>query len=129
MNDRFRFRAWDKINKEMKDIEGFCDTTIIFNSHENYVDCWDIDAPIEDWIIMQCTGLKDKNGQLIYEGDIVDYLSDDNEKISKAGVVSYCNGAWCFGEDYAHFIVEDGFIKDTKVISNIYEGKLDHSTP
>lgn len=103
MKDRFKFRAWEIDKKKYHyDVQDW---------YEFFV----IDYP-EKYIVEQCTGLKDKNGKLIYEGDIVRDVT--NGKWYNI-IWHEVNGCW-FLEDCAS--VEYCFLPhEFEVIGNIHE--------
>lgn len=99
MNDRYLYRAKRTDNGEW--VEGY-----LYSIWERRYILWGMTNDVPNMVevdlstICQCTGLKDKNGKLIWENDIVkkefytdyDAFANSEEYI---GVVKYEDCAWC----------------------------------
>lgn len=125
MNDRFKFRMWDEKHKQI--IYPGIDWIIIQDCKTPEVLKLNRCAGLMH-TLMQCTGMKDKNGKLIYEGDIVKFNFDNDEII---GVISWCSkfqvGFYVNTTDYFKdkYITDYDFLNEDEyeVIGNIYENK------
>ena len=132
MQDRFKFRVWHKKRKKMYDVLHF-HTETWYNGGEwvtakgfNIITQQDINIQVEpkDGVIMQCTGLKDKNGKLIYEEDIVKVIIQPNI-IENVSVVKWDNKSARFLRTASiaskNNLVSFWWDCSTEIIGNIYE--------
>lgn len=110
-NDRFKFRVWDCAEERYDD--GFVlDPDAVLWYAQIGVD--DEISNKDQYIVEQCTGLKDANGILIYVGDIVECEGDCFEVVpSKYGFAFEDHLGW------RHYKLLER--EDVVIVGNLHE--------
>ena len=118
-----KFRAWDKVlfditkGNRMFEVYGLNISTNYVSAYKETGD--EVIHDLRDCILMQYTGLKDKKGKEIYEGDIIKLAHGHN------GIIEFQKG--CFvvamkGENnYCYCELKFYSPEHREIIGNIYE--------
>lgn len=128
-----KFRAWiseaDTMTNDLKGIDFENETVVLKKFY------WEDGFPVEEEvfeveignaILMQSTGLKDKNGKEIFEGDIVQF--EECYEVSdflyiNTGIIEWCQGGFHVTNRDSVLMEDllDGDSLDVTIIGNVYE--------
>lgn len=112
-----RFRAWDKEFKEMVQVDALVfDEQIIKATYKNGNV---VKEDLKNYILMQSTGFRDKNGKEIFEGDII-----DSYDVGLSGIIEFRPDLGAFVStliEYHNFERLCNVANSAKIIGNIWE--------
>ena len=118
-----KFRAWDSVEKKFVEHFFITDNGLICNMEEP-TSGYRLPIPFEksELILMQSTGMVDRNGNIIFEGDIVKMAKDVYSEPTYYEVVRHRGGAYRL-ESKQHGCELWLRHTDCEVVGNVYENK------
>jgi uncharacterized phage protein (TIGR01671 family) len=128
-----KFRAWLKGNEDFDEEDDFKGAMVGYTGEHCdakrqvgfVMDC-DSDMDLDDYIWMQFTGLKDKNGKDIYESDIVFAELVRRDETVKENIVVTYNPNYGFQPFHSCYgcgsgMLYSSYFVECEVVGNIYE--------
>lgn len=106
-----RFRAWDKEFKEMVQVDALLFEEQIIKA--TYKNGNVVKEDLKNYVFMQSTGLTDKNGKEIFEGDILSIETDDENAKVKIEV------SW--DSKHALFVFESKKYNEKEALGELFE--------
>jgi len=120
MRREIKFRAWDATHQVMLEVYNIRFGNILQGRHEGPKSLHDCGCGIDAYILMQFTGLHDRHGKEIYEGDVV--RESDNDLVFAIEWDAECamyKMPKAYDEEYTYSI--GAIPTELKVVGNIYE--------
>jgi uncharacterized phage protein (TIGR01671 family) len=127
MNNRFKFRVWDKLAKRMIYPHNDNQQHFIIDLNGRFHNLQNGSGG-DDYVIQQYTGLTDSNDDPIYEGDILKNHYDVGNNIIGQVLYESDHGGYIFqwkrirkgrGQDYKNLNCDVAF--ESVIVGNIFE--------
>lgn len=119
MNREIKFRVWEIMSSRWANWD-----EIGITASKNA----DITTFRPDWRdtrkefdIMQFTGLKDRIGKDIYEGDIIDWIADEHYIVKYSPIHAKFDTCGMRGNEETRDLLTKGLAQELTVVGNIYE--------
>ena len=125
MNNRFKFRVWDKLAERMIYPHNDNQQHFIIDLNGRFHNLQNGSGG-DDYVIQQYTGLTDSNDDAIYEGDILKNHYDVGNNIIGQVLYESDHGGYIFqwkrkgrGQDYKNLNCDVAF--ESVIVGNIFE--------
>lgn len=125
MKRKIKFRVYDEDFKKMRYLNSSHDFICFDEEGNGYYH--NMQTGLGEWFsdLMQYTGLKDKNGVEVYEGDLIEYKDSTGKHIEEVKFDKGCFYVGLHGGSSTRVAPKLINTRISKVIGNIYENEVE----